>query len=428
MKRQGPKIHRRGVTLIWTAVWFVVLIGFAGLGCDVGYVFLVAHQLQNAADAAALAAARVVHEGEVEARLVAVQLGAANVAATDPVQLSLNEVNDPEGDIVVGRYDRETQVFTPTLNAPTAIKVVARRTTDSLNGSLPLFFGPAFGVESINFSRTAIAMNEGGTGAGLITLCSTCDCAFEISGNSSIVINGGEVQVNSSAPCAVCGRGNALIDAGAINVAGGTCFTPGMEFPGTVNTGAEPLEDPLAFLPEPTFDTTSDLGTIQTSGTYPPGYYSGGVQVTGGDITLLPGIFILDGAGLHIGGNANFTAVGVMSYIPPGTGSVDIGGTGVVVLSPPDPELYPAPGADVYEHVSIFQSRSNSNPATIIGTAAMDIQGTLYLPVACLDVGGTGYELGSQVVVSCMKVFGNGVTINYDGSFSAPGNTVFLVQ
>ena len=44
---------RRGVSLIWTALLMVVMIGFVGLACDMGYGMLVAHQLQNAADASA---------------------------------------------------------------------------------------------------------------------------------------------------------------------------------------------------------------------------------------------------------------------------------------------------------------------------------------------------------------------------------------
>ena len=52
--------HRyRGVALIWVAILALVLILIVGLSLDVAKVSLVAHQLQNAADAAALAGARL---------------------------------------------------------------------------------------------------------------------------------------------------------------------------------------------------------------------------------------------------------------------------------------------------------------------------------------------------------------------------------
>jgi Putative Flp pilus-assembly TadE/G-like len=55
----SSKIHQgeRGVLAIVTALCFVVLIGFVGLGIDVGMWYRTQRASQNAADAAALAAA-----------------------------------------------------------------------------------------------------------------------------------------------------------------------------------------------------------------------------------------------------------------------------------------------------------------------------------------------------------------------------------
>ena len=59
---------RRGIAIIWTAILVVVMIGFVGLACDTGYGLLVAHQLQNAADASALAGALAMIKGTDESR------------------------------------------------------------------------------------------------------------------------------------------------------------------------------------------------------------------------------------------------------------------------------------------------------------------------------------------------------------------------
>ncbi len=416
--------------MIWMAMLSIVFIALIGLTSDTGYAFLVAHQLQNAADAAALAGSRQLKYGFDAVRLAAVQAGAANSAAKAPVLMSPNVANDSGGDVVLGRYNRALRMFTPTLESPNAVKVVARRTDTSPNGPVPLIFGPAFGVSTVNISRSTIAINQGGTGAGMIALCGNCECALKISGSGNLDLNGGPIQVNSSDPCAVCGNGTGTIDSIGVNVAGGVCTTPNVEFPIDIWPGAPPVEDPLAHLPEPTWDPVDDLGTIDTSGTYSPGYYSGGIKLTGGDdVTLLPGIYILDGAGVDIGGTSNFFAEGVMLYVPPGTGYVDIVGTGIVHVTPPDPTLYSYPGVGTYEFVSIFQSRSNTNPSRITGTSLLDLQGTLYFPSAPLEIGGTGDGFGNQLIAHTVWVHGTGdIVINYDGSYPAPGDTIFLVE
>jgi len=57
--RKGPSLHReRGQTLVVVAVMIVILVAFLGLVIDGGNVYAQRRQLQNAADAAALAGAR----------------------------------------------------------------------------------------------------------------------------------------------------------------------------------------------------------------------------------------------------------------------------------------------------------------------------------------------------------------------------------
>lgn len=427
--RRGTGGRRRGLSLIMMAIVLVVLIGFIGLGLDIGFALIAAHQLQNTADAAALAGAMSMKTGgEDGARNAAALVAANNIVINSAIQLDLNTTNAPEGDIVIGRYDRFNGIFEPGIVAANAIKVVARRTDTSVNGPLVLFFGGLFGVNSINVERTAIAQNKGATGAGIIALCSDCDSAFKVTGTADIVINFGAVQVNSTDPCAVRGIGTGTVDAALLTIGGDVCANANVTLPDNIQTGQPPGSDPLAAIPEPTYDPLIDLGIITGTGVYSPGYYSGGIDATGGDITLLPGIYILDGAGLQLGGNVNFLAEGVMIYIPPGTGLVDMRGTGIVQISPPDPDLYSFAGVDTYDHITIFQSRTNCNEATIIGTGLMDLDGVFYFACATLRIGGTGADLGSQLVANTIDVFGNGLSVSWDGSFPSDGNIVFLVQ
>jgi len=107
---------------------------------------------------------------------------------------------------------------------------------------------------------------------------------------------------------------------------------------------------------------------------------------------------------------------------------VNINGSGVVQISPPDPNLDDFPGVDVYDGISIFQSRTNNNEAKIIGTSAMNLDGTFYFSAAHVDMGGTSADMGSQVIAYTLHVFGTGFSLSWDGNFPSFGSTVFLVQ
>jgi hypothetical protein len=418
----------------------VLLIAAVGLGLDTAHGLLAGHQLQNAADAAALAGAQVVRADISQARQAAATLGLANKAGGLPVQLTLNEANSPEGDIVVGRYDRQARTFDPAVPAVNAVKVIARRTQDSPDGPLPMLFGSAFGVNAVNVSRAGIAIIAGTTGGGLVALCPYCECSLEFSGNTDLVLEAAPgwdgdtaIQVNSDHDCAMCGDGGALaIQAPETNIvgySGDECWAGNPTLDTYINPDSPSMPDPLAGLPAPTWGPPNDPDTINSQTieggmvTYPAGYYPGGIRITSSEhsVTLLPGVYVVDGEGLYINGG-NITAHGVMFYII-GTGVVYLGGNGIIDITPSDDE------ADPYWGISIFQARDNTNEATIIGTSTMNLEGTYYFPTAPVEIGGEGISIGNQLIAWSMWIHGRGTfTVQYDGRFPAPGTKVFLVE
>lgn len=422
-------VRSRGVVLIWVALLLLIFVGLVVLALDVGVVMLAGHRLQNAADSAALAATWRVRIDQADARTQAQTIGLLNDAANQAVQLNLNSGNAGGGDIVLGRFNRGTGIFTPTTNFPTAVQVNARRTSASAGGPVGLFFGNIFGLNAADVERQSIAMVGGGTGAGLITLSPSQSCSLNVSGNPILQVDGGDIQVNSSAARGACLQGNAVIDAPNMNVVGDPGFHQtgqGGSFTGQVNPNSDPIPDPLGHLPPPPYDVANPQipGTITDSGIYQAGYYPGGIDLQAqADVTLEPGIYILDGIGLDIRGGGNFTALEVMFYVI-NTGHIYIGGTGDVTITP-----IPLDAASIYAGVSIFQARGNTNESTIIGTGLMDLQGTLYFPDAHLRVGGTGDGFGNQLIADTVEVFGDGIkTIIYNGPVPAVGNRVFLVE
>jgi hypothetical protein len=426
--------RKRGSVLVWVAAFVSLFVAILGLGCDWGYVLLVVHQLQNAADAAALAAAQQVSTDQVLARDAAIAVAHANKAANETVELYRNDGNAAEGDIVIGRFDRDTQVFTPGTSGPNAVKVVARRTTGSLNGPLGLIFAPAYGVDSSEVARSGIAMVGGTTGPNVIVLSPHADKALNMSGEAILDAGGGAVQVNSDASVAVKGSNLATIDASDLNVVGGVSFSGSSGTTGNLNLGVDPVPDPLAALPEPDTAAMTIQPKIALSGsdtaTLNPGYYSQGVTLSGSaHVTLNPGIYAFNGQGLKLSNLSTLTALNCLLFFT-GTGTLSLSGTGAVTITPPDPSVNDYPGASTYEGVSTFQARADLKEATISGSSVLNIAGALYFPSNKLKLSAGGGTVGNQILAGLLELSGSGtISVPSSGSYpAAAGFKVFLVK
>lgn len=158
----GGRKLRRGSVLVLSACMLVIVFAFAAFTVDVGYITLTKAQLQNSADAAALAAALELLEQKQAAEFrpdaVAGEAGrfAAlnNVAGTGPAVLGF--LQDDEN-VTLGRMN-EGRVFEATSDVTrmNAVRVFVRRTA-SQNGGIPLFFAPLVGIDRAEIHAEAIA-------------------------------------------------------------------------------------------------------------------------------------------------------------------------------------------------------------------------------------------------------------------------------
>jgi hypothetical protein len=171
----GPAPGHRGTAR--SAIVLFVMVGMVGLSIDWGKLVWNAHQLQNAADAAALAGAYVVKynysnpDDPLGARSRAIALALANIADQIAVSLDRNAGNDPNGELVLGRWIRQERLFVPTMLSPSAVKVVDRRLGQREDSpALSLVFGAMFGTAQAGASRTAIGWSRGSAGAGILQL------------------------------------------------------------------------------------------------------------------------------------------------------------------------------------------------------------------------------------------------------------------
>lgn len=168
---------RRGSILVLTAIMMIAMMGLLAVAVDIGYLQTARTQLQQSADAAALAAAAELIDNEAlggnrgltdeiqSARDYARQFASLNRVCTTAPDVNANDGNDPGGDVVVGYLadpsDRTQQMNYDNPNRYNAVQVRVRRTA-SQNGEVPFYFARAFGLNSIatQCSATAAMLNN----------------------------------------------------------------------------------------------------------------------------------------------------------------------------------------------------------------------------------------------------------------------------
>jgi len=407
----------------------IVMIAFVGLTLDTGLGYLAGSQLQNAADASSLAAVQKLGTELEVVQSAAQSIASKNYAAAEKVLLRANPGNSSNGDIVIGIYDRQERTFTPDLNNPNAVRVVARRTAGSLSGSLPLVFGPIFGIDTIDIERVSIAMLQAGEGdAAIIVLNRDDPRSLDMDSNAQINVENGGVHVNSSHRRGLYMDSNAEINADSLTISGGAVFRSNADVDvDSYTEGATQVADPLAELEPPPLGP--DLGRIHLDSnqkrTVSPGYYSGGISLDSNTrLTLRSGIYVLDGVGLRLRSNSTIRGEGVTLIIVNDqnrSSSLDIDSNGDVLITPPDDGPYAG--------ISVFQSRDNTNDAIINSNGDLDVSGVIYFPKNRLELDSNADQLGTQLIVDRLKLDSNArINVDYEGSETSGPKGIFLVQ
>lgn len=166
---------RRGSIVVLAAFLLVVVVGMVAFAVDLGCITNTRSELQNVADAAALAGASQLMDRNTlrgsstsASRIAAIAAEAQsyaqmNMAGGVYITLAPNSTNSMGGDVVVGYLANPSDpanTMTTTAAQYNAVAVTARRTSQQ-NGSLPLFFAPVFGRKSSDLTATATAVYQG---------------------------------------------------------------------------------------------------------------------------------------------------------------------------------------------------------------------------------------------------------------------------
>jgi Flp pilus assembly protein TadG len=185
--RGSPK--ERGAITPILAACLAVGLGLLAMTVDLGQLFVAKNELQNIADAAALAGAKKLVQAKDPSTSVAAvycseAIAAAQAVAADNKSLGTT-LTIADADVTVGQWNLSTGSFTKTGCSANPVEVTAIQVTvkrdGEINPSVASFFGGLLGTPSVNSQATAVAyLGVAGTAAS-----GTLGLPFAVSSNPS---------------------------------------------------------------------------------------------------------------------------------------------------------------------------------------------------------------------------------------------------
>jgi len=412
---------RRGMIAVLVLLCLAVLLGVAAIALDGGMALTERRRAQDVADAAALAAASDLF-AHYQTNLGQDVNGTAAASALSIAKAN-GYSNDGTRSIVTVRVSPAPPVQgDPTITDSSGnLKPGYAEVTVQYNE--PRFFSGLWGQGTIPIRARAVARGTWSVVVdGILVLDPSSSGALTATGNGTFTVAGASVVVNSSDPSGATATGGATMTAPAFFFAGtpGSSTSGGGQFNGTMQSGATPTPDPLAYLPPP--DPSSlplrSSRALKINGSQPvtinPGLYVGGIQISGpGNVSLQPGIYYMQGGGFSFTGQGALTGNGVMIYNAPlaNTDSINLNGQGTLTITPVT--------TGVYQGISFFQDRTSTVSPSITGNGNLNISGTFYAASASVHISGNGSGdvVGSQYISFGLILGGNGsLSISWSGS------------
>ncbi|WP_206435947.1 TadE/TadG family type IV pilus assembly protein [Altericroceibacterium xinjiangense] len=355
---------RSGASAVFVALVLPVMIGFAGLGIDIGYSYLARRSLQGAADSAAFSAATALAAGE------------SGIAAQARAVTAQHGFEDGEGNVVV-------RVATPPTSGPSAGMSQAVEVVIEQPGRR--FFSGLFVSEDPLLAARAVARVGRAAKACVMALDPEGNPAIEHANGATLVLSGCALWANSSAAEAVQIRGGARLAAESVGVVGGYSVTQGAHVTAEdgIHSGEAPVGDPYADMPVPSYSGCTYNAANLSSGTYGgsslPTVFCNGLRIANGaTVHFEPGIYFIDRGTLEVAGGSRVTGTGVTFVLTSSTGTdyatVRFDNGSRIDLTAPDS----GPTAGVV----LYQDRSAPSTGTNVleGGSQQTLRGAVYLP------------------------------------------------
>lgn len=329
--------------------------------------------------------------------------------------------------------------------------------------------------------RSVSGLEDISSGARIIALDSSATPGLSISGAGDVRIQGG-VMVNSlgggvsasgepvdGPGVAASVNGNARLWADDVQVAGGVDDPAGFQplLPADrppLRTQVKGIDDPLADLPVPRAGlgldstdrgfarVTKGTSQIQNGNTVEggwvvlrPGVYDY-IEITGGNVRFLPGIFVLKGGkanALTITGGTVDGSAGILFYntghdFKADTGWPDVNDDGTNqtgskfggILINADAQLHPlADPSSPFKGMLIYQRRENSESMEFQGNASTgSVGGTVYARHALVKISGQGIFNNQFVVGQFAKTGVGNLSIECSEAPPVVARKAFLVE
>lgn len=410
------RLVREGQVMILFAVASMVLIGMAALAVDVGVLFAERRQVQSAADAGALAAAKSVYHnqsGQVVAAARAYASENAGVAAGDVT------VNWPptsgshsgDDDYVQVSVEKDVQKY---------------------------FLGAIYsGTWSVTASAVA-AIEDDPANYALIALEAP---GIDIPGNAYVDITGEGASAMSNDAITSSGVSNGFTVGGSIDANGTIEENSGWVAPRGFNEDMRTIDDPIveAGVTPPTAGslparTIADISPADCfSGppkdcTLQPGYYENlGDLLVRRTWTLQPGVYYFEGTSVSFQNTTSrIEGAGVLMYFDGSSSSTYLyPKNGEIAISGPTSAPYTGGLAGMALWVA------NCSDIDAGGNTVVEISGIWYAPCSEVDLHGTPSNdtVHGQLIVGNLNVVGNSnVNITYEHYVDTFRPKVFLVQ
>jgi hypothetical protein len=418
---------KRGNALIIATAALPLVMGSAGLASDTIQWALWKRELQRAADSAAIAGVyAIVQSASVE-------------DAVDQDMAHNNHVADITIDTDV-ENSPTSGAFTADANA-VRVNLAAQK---ELNFS-SMFMSVA---PTIRASATATIVPTGDY--CVVSLENTSSTGISVGGTADVDLGCGMITNSTSMDAAVA-FGNSEVNASPIAAVGGIDASDNWSDDVQLLPFTLAQQDPFANVPAPALpngncpNVTVNPNQTQTVSTsdgntngMPGGYGCFGSLNFKGDVTLNPGVYILDGGDFTISSQAHVSCPGGCTFIltsktastnPSSIGNVDFNGGAEIDLI--------APSTGTYAGIAIYQDRraeNCNNCNNINGNSNSSFQGAFYFPnQEMIFTGTSGMSTACvQMVARRVTFSGNAAVTNTcpagSGASSFEGRSVRLVE
>jgi len=373
-----------GNIAIISALAMPCLVGFCGMGADVGYWYYRQRILQGAVDVAAYDGAIALSAGA----------SATSVISGASADATSNGWRSSQGTITV-----HTPPTSGTHQNANSVEII-------LTENEPRYFSNIFSGSTVKVSVRAVANYQLPGRACMLALDKTAKNALQFWGNNTTTLSGCNVMSDSLNTQSLSVGGSSTVSVPCA-IAVGTVYvnaTLNSTSCGSPISNAEPAADPYASLPAPAIPVTCT--SVPAIGNLSPGKYCNGLSIKD-TRTLNSGTYIISGGTFTLDSSANITGSNVTFYLTKGA-TLKFNGNAVFNLS--------APTSGTYSGILFFSDRTQSNAnQQINGTSSSMLTGALYFPTQSLSINGdyTGAN-------GCMQVVAD--TISYSGNSNLSGN------